>query len=112
MTTLKDFTKAKSLRENLILEDKWHQERGLPYSNRPLNPEPYMRHIEQLEGRIKNYNDLFVWLLGEQGEFPDEPEPLAGKYRQRFWWRKELRQRLAALAVTGEEGTSHGHGPE
>lgn len=39
-----------------------------------------------------------TWALGENGEFPDEPPPLAGKYRQRFWWRSELRRRAFLVA--------------
>lgn len=37
------------------------------------------------------------WALGEEGNFGEEPPPLAGKYRRRYWWRSELRRR-AALA--------------
>lgn len=33
------------------------------------------------------------WALGEEGEFGEEPPPLAGQYRQRYWWRTELRNR-------------------
>lgn len=44
------------------------------------------RRIAQLESAVR-------WALGENGEFPDEPAPLAGKYRRRFWWRTELRKR-------------------
>lgn len=45
--------------------------------------------------------DAIRWALGEVGEFGEEPEPLAGKYRRRFWWRRELRARMeAALAFS------------
>lgn len=44
--------------------------------------------IQQLEAAIR-------WALGEEGDFSEEPPPLAGKYRQRFWWRTELRRRAA-----------------
>jgi hypothetical protein len=34
------------------------------------------------------------WALGERGEFNgEEPPPIAGKYRRRFYWRRELRSR-------------------
>lgn len=52
------------------------------------------REVERLTSAIR-------WALGEEGEFPEEPEPLAGKYRRRFWWRSELRKR-AALRGEGE----------
>jgi len=53
--------------------------------------------IARLIEREKEMRNIFAWLLGEHGEFPEEPPPLAGKYRQRFYWRSELRHRLEQL---------------
>lgn len=49
---------------------------------------------ERLEGAIR-------WALGEVGEFPEEPQPLAGKYRQRYYWRTGLRERAGLAASDG-----------
>lgn len=45
------------------------------------------------EERIAQLESAIKWALGEEGEFGEEPEPLAGKYRRQFWWRTELRRR-------------------
>jgi hypothetical protein len=45
------------------------------------------------ESRILQLTAAVRWALGEYGEFVDEPPPLKGKYRRRFWWRTELRER-------------------
>jgi hypothetical protein len=47
-------------------------------------------HIEAERDRLR---EAVRWALGEVGEFGEEPAPLAGKHRRRFWWRKELRAR-------------------
>lgn len=52
-----------------------------------------------LRQRVATLEAAIRWALGEEGTFSEEPPPLAGKYRQRYWWRTELRQR-AALAET------------
>lgn len=49
---------------------------------------------------LNQMKEAIYWALGERGEFPDEPEPLGGKYRRRFWWRPELRRR-SCLPVNG-----------
>lgn len=49
-------------------------------------PEPAKRRMIQMRNAI-------LWALGENGEFTEEPPPLAGKYRRRYWWRTELRKR-------------------
>lgn len=43
--------------------------------------------------RIRELESAIRWALGEEGEFPDEPEPLRGKYRRKYHWRTELRRR-------------------
>ena len=55
------------------------------------------KHLHEAQQREVQAHRIFAWLLGEEGDFPDEPEPLAGKYRQRFWWRKELREKMNTL---------------
>lgn len=58
-------------------------------------PPGLQSRVEQLEAAIR-------WALGEEGEFPEEPPPLAGKYRQRYHWRTELRRRTAPLPAQAE----------
>jgi hypothetical protein len=43
--------------------------------------------------RVQVLEAAIAWALGESDTFPEEPPPLAGKYRQRYWWRSELRRR-------------------
>jgi len=38
---------------------------------------------------------VWDWLMGENGDFTD-PEPPHPRYKRNFWWRTELRRRLAA----------------
>jgi hypothetical protein len=45
----------------------------------------------------EQYNDIFMWLLGEKGDFP---ESIPGK---RYGFRTELRAKLAALKAKGGE---------
>lgn len=49
--------------------------------------------VEYEAAQVARLEDAILWALGEKGEFGEEPKPLAGKYRRRFWWRTELRQR-------------------
>lgn len=51
--------------------------------------------LEEQAVRIQQLEAAIRWALGEEGDFSEEPPPLAGKYRQRFWWRTELRRRAA-----------------
>lgn len=46
-----------------------------------------------LRGRVRQLESAVLWALGENGEFSEEPPPLAGKYRRKYWWRTELRER-------------------
>jgi hypothetical protein len=46
---------------------------------------------------LEEFDDLVAWLLGENGEFPDRPERIAGKPYPYYWWRTELRKRYEAL---------------
>lgn len=46
-----------------------------------------------LRGRVRELEAAVLWALGENGEFSEEPPPLAGKYRRKYWWRTELRNR-------------------
>jgi hypothetical protein len=48
------------------------------------------------------------WLLGEEGEFPNPPEKVAGRYFPLYWWRTELRRRVAALP---DPNAAHGETP-
>ena len=59
------------------------------------------------------------WALGERGEFGEEPPPLAGLYRRRFWWRQELRTRAFGEGVSSHaeiqsdgQGTAHARAHE
>lgn len=55
-----------------------------------------IQHREQLTAAMEERDRLRAairWALGEEGEFGEEPPPLAGQYRQRYWWRTELRNR-------------------
>lgn len=73
--------------------------------NEAKQADPELRkESERLASAIK-------WALGEEGEFGEEPEPLAGKYRRRFWWRTELRQR-AFGDMTGRAERSHQSAPD
>lgn len=46
-----------------------------------------------LLNRVKRLERAIRWACGEIGTFPEEPPPLAGKYRRRYHWRTELRKR-------------------
>jgi hypothetical protein len=56
--------------------------------------------IAKLEADLRQMKEAIYWALGERDDFPPEPEPLAGKYRQRYWWRTELRKR-SGLPIGG-----------
>jgi len=47
--------------------------------------------------------ELIEWLLGERGDFPLKPEPLAGRWHRNYWWREELRRRATALGILQAE---------
>jgi hypothetical protein len=49
------------------------------------------------------------WLLGEEDEFPNPPEKVAGRYFPLYWWRTELRRRVAALP---DPNAAHGETPD
>lgn len=64
-------------------------------------------HIEipySAQQRMIQMRNAILWALGENGEFTDEPAPLAGKYRRRFWWRTELRKRAFSKPSEGSHG--------
>ena len=65
--------------------------------------------------RLRNENARLCaairWALGEEGQFSEEPPPLNGKWRQRFWWRTELRERAGSALLSragAEEGGDRG----
>lgn len=60
----------------------------------------------------EGFHELIMWLLGENGEFPDRPERVEGKIYPYYWWRKELRQRYEALRAEGPsaQGRTEGGG--
>lgn len=49
--------------------------------------------LAETEAQRDQMREAILWALGERDEFPEEPELLAGKYKRRFYWRTELRQR-------------------
>ena len=59
--------------------------------------------IADLQERLARSEAAIRWALGEEGEFPDEPAPLAGKYRRRYHWRTELRARAGFAAADGQQ---------
>lgn len=72
---------------------------------------PYVRYddVVALRARVAQLEAAIRWALGEEGEFPgEEPPPLAGKYRRRYHWRKELQQRAALTSSPEAEGAQHG----
>lgn len=58
-----------------------------------LNLQSVMAFTDQLKSENARLHAAIRWALGEEGEFGEEPPPLAGKYRRRYWWRGELRRR-------------------
>ncbi len=54
---------------------------------------------KRADTKVERLTAAIRWALGEDGEFGEEPPPLAGKCRRRYWWRTELRQR-AGLDVS------------
>jgi hypothetical protein len=70
--------------------------------------------INELEATVSQMKEAIYWALGERDDFPPEPEPLAGKYRQRYWWRTELRKRsgLPIGGITAETPPKYGTCPE
>lgn len=57
------------------------------------------RYEDQNHQRIRELESAIRWALGEEGEFPDEPEP-QGKYRRKYYWRTELRKRARLTSET------------
>ena len=49
--------------------------------------------LAAVQEKAEAMRTAILWALGLNGEFPPEPEPLAGKYRRRYHWRKELAER-------------------
>ena len=50
--------------------------------------------LRDARAETERLTEAIRWALGEVGEFPaEEPPPVAGKYRQRYHWRTELRRR-------------------
>jgi len=48
---------------------------------------------QKVEAQRDRLREAIYWALGERGDFPGEPPPLAGKYRRAYHWRTELRRR-------------------
>lgn len=68
--------------------------------------EAMRKALSEARAETQRYREAIEWALGERDEFPaEEPPPLAGKYRQRYYWRTELRRR-AALTGAAPEGTA------
>jgi hypothetical protein len=64
-----------------------------------------------LRAALTQMKEAIYWALGERDDFPPEPEPIAGKYRRRYWWRTELRKR-SGLPIGGTPAeTSVEHAP-
>lgn len=63
----------------------------------------YADDIEALAAVVERQENAIRWACGELGDFGPEPPPLAGKYRRRFWWRKELRERAGLAAEAARE---------
>lgn len=70
--------------------------------------------IRELEAQVRQLREAIEWALGERDEFPQEPAPLAGKYRRPYYWRTELRSRAFGAALAQPQGeekrTTHEHG--
>lgn len=61
--------------------------------------------VERLTGTVRQLKEAIYWALGERDAFPEEPPPLAGKYRRRYHWRSELRRR-SGLPIGGRPAES------
>lgn len=64
------------------------------------------RQVRDLHHEVARLTGAIRWALGEEGEFGDEPPPLAGRYRMRFWWRSELRRRAFGEPATVSAGAA------
>lgn len=62
--------------------------------------EKYEQESASDEATIHQLKEAIYWALGERDDFPEEPPPLAEKYRRRYHWRSELRRR-SGLPVGG-----------
>ena len=58
---------------------------------------------QALEADNERLREAIYWALGERDEFPEEPPPLNGKWRQRYWWRRELRRRAFDVDDNGAD---------
>lgn len=67
----------------------------------------YKAEVGSLRGRVRQLESAIRWALGEEGEFGEEPPPLAGKYRRRFWWRTELRERAFPTRTAARRIPAH-----
>jgi hypothetical protein len=88
--------------------DEWRKERNglqsrvaeLVDVNQDEGYERLKARNAQLEADLRQMKEAIYWALGERDDFPPEPEPIAGKYRKRYWWRTELRKR-SGLPIGG-----------
>lgn len=67
-----------------------------------MNEETPHQRANRLARENRRLREAILWALGENGEFAPEPEPLAGRWRRRYWWRTELRRRAFGSA-SGEQ---------
>ena len=58
----------------------------------------FFYRAEAAERRVQALEAILRWLQGEEGNFPKPPDD-----GRKFYWRKELRQRIAALTPAGPE---------
>lgn len=58
--------------------------------------------LPEMRRQLAAHEEIFAWLLGERGEFP---ESVPGK---RYGFRSELRKRLAASRVPLSDPSAHG----
>ena len=66
--------------------DRWHKDAGNPAAS----SETPAQALAEENARLR---EAIYWALGERESFGDEPPPIAGKWRRRFWWRSGLRTR-------------------
>jgi hypothetical protein len=81
-----------------------------------LNEQPLIHSAQAAaraaEARASLLERAIRWALGEEGEFPEQPEPLklpgGTVLPRRYWWRTELRARAALPPTRG--GGNEGRG--
>jgi len=49
--------------------------------------------VADLKAENHKLREAVLWVLGERDSIGEEPPPIAGRWRRRFWWRTELRRR-------------------